>query len=35
MNPLSMKTEFVWELKEAGELLKLAEASLMEDQQTP
>ena len=34
LNPLSVKTRFVWELKETGELLKLAEASLIENQQT-
>ncbi len=34
LNPLSVKTQFVWELKETGELLKLAEASLIENQQT-
>ncbi len=34
MNPLLVKTRFVWELKETGELLKLAEASLIENQQT-
>lgn len=34
LNPLLLKTQFVWELKETGELLKLAEASLIENQQT-
>lgn len=34
LNLLSVKTQFVWELKETGELLKLAEASLIENQQT-
>lgn len=34
LNPLSVKTQFVWELKETSELLKLAEASLIENQQT-
>lgn len=34
LNPLLVKTQFVWELKETGELLKLAEASLIENQQT-
>lgn len=34
LNPLLVKTQFVWELKETGELLKLAEASLIDNQQT-